>query len=268
MGTRLLNGRDFSELDAVNGTGIVISARASRRWFPAGDALGRCVHVGSDTAPCVEVIGVVEDMRKETVLAPEDDVLQVYIPLARATANMAQRLLLVRPVGTEIAALIEPVRRAVQGTAPNLPYVDVRPLTSLLEAEIRPWRLGATMFTAFGLVALLLTCVGIYGVVSYSAAQRTQEMGVRIALGARTGSLLSAVAREGMLLSLQGAAIGVAIALLLQRVVEPLLFEVSPLDPLVLAGVVLALVVIAALGSMVPAWRATRVDPVVALRSE
>jgi len=268
MGTRLLTGRDFSTLDAANGTGMVISARASRRWFPAGDALGRCVHVGSDTAPCVEVIGVVEDMRKETVLAPEDDVLQVYIPLARATASMAQRLLLVRPAGTDIAALIEPVRRAVQGAAPNLPYVEVRPLTDLLEAEIRPWRLGATMFTAFGLVALLLTCVGIYGVVSYSAAQRTREMGVRIALGARTGSLLSAVAREGMLLSLQGAAIGVAIALLLQRVVEPLLFEVSPLDPLVLAGVVLALVVIAALGSMVPAWRATRVDPVVALRSE
>jgi ABC-type antimicrobial peptide transport system permease subunit len=146
--------------------------------------------------------------------------------------------------------------------------VDVRPLTVLLEPEMRPWRMGAMMFTAFGLVALLLTCIGIYGVVSYTAAQRTHEMGVRIALGARTGNVLSAVAREGMQLAIQGAAIGVAVVLLLQKVVEPLLFEVSPLDPFVLAGVVLALVAIAALGSVVPAWRATRIDPVVALRNE
>ena len=268
MGTRVLNGRDFSAIDAASGTGIVITARAARRWFGNDNAVGRCVHVGSDTTPCLEVLGVVEDIRKETVLEPEDDVLQVFIPLARATASMAQRLLLVRPAGPDLGPLIEPVRRAVQGAAPNLPYVDVRPLRYLLESEIRPWRLGATMFTAFGLVALVLTCVGIYGVVSYTAAQRTQEMGVRIALGARTGNLLSAVAGEGMRLALQGAVLGIAITLVLQRLVAPLLFQVSPLDPLVLTGVVVALVTIAAAGSIVPAWRATRVDPVVALRNE
>ena len=268
MGTRVLRGRDFSALDAASGTGIVITARAARQWFGNDAAVGRCVHVGSDTTPCLEVLGVVEDIRKETLLEPEEDVLQVFIPLARATASMTQRLLLVRPAGADVAAMIEPLRRAVQGSVPNLPYVDVRPLRYLLESELRPWRLGATMFTAFGFVALFLTCVGIYGVVSYTAAQRTQEMGVRIALGARKGHLLSAVAGEGMRLALQGATLGVLITLGLQRLVAPLLFQVSPLDPLVLGGVVASLVTIAAVGSVVPAWRATRVDPMVALRND
>jgi predicted permease len=268
MGTRLLAGRDFTPVDDAAAPTIVISARAARRWWPDGDAVGRCVHLNADSLPCLQVIGIAEDVRKETVLEAEDDVLQVYVPLGRATTNMSQRILLVRAGTPDVASLMEPLRRAVQVAAVNLPYVDVRPMAQLLDDELRPWRLGASMFGAFGMIAALLTCLGIYGVVSYTAAQRTHEMGVRMALGARAPDVLLAVAGDGMHVSLRGAALGVVLALLLQGLVEPLLFGVSAFDPVVLGGVAGLLALVAALGSVVPAWRATRVDPVLALRSE
>ena len=244
-----------------------MSARAAQRWWSGENAVGKCVKLGADSAPCLRVIAVAEDVRKETVLEPED-VLQVYIPLERATASMNARVLLVRASIRDAETLIEPLRRAVQTAAPALPYADVRPMSLLLEGEIRPWRLGATMFGTFGLLAVLLTAVGLYGVVSYTVAQRTQEMGVRIALGAQSLDVVRLVMRDGLAVTVIGAAIGLVLALASGRLVDSLLFNVSPRDPLVLGGVIVLLLAVGALASLVPAWRAARTDPIVALRSE
>lgn len=268
MGTPILSGRDFSRQDSESGNAIVVSARAATSWWPSESALGQCVVVGPEDASCMQVIGVAQDMRKETVIEPEENVLQVYVPLSRATSGMSQRLLLVRGTGRAVTPLIGPVRSAVQGSVPDLPYVNVRPLAILLEREIRPWRLGASMFSTFGALALLLTCVGIYGVVAYTVTHRTHEFGVRVALGAQKRSILSRVAGEGVQIALIGAGAGVLVALAFTRLIEPLLFEVSPRDPMVVLGVVLIIVVAAVLGSLIPAWRAARVDPMVALRSD
>jgi ABC-type antimicrobial peptide transport system permease subunit len=132
--------------------------------------------------------------------------------------------------------------------------------------ELRPWRIGAALFGLFGALAAVLVAVGLYGVIAFSVAQRTRELGVRIALGARAAGVLALVLRQGVLLAAAGGAIGLVVALGAARLVEPLLFGVPARDPAVLAGVALALLAVAAAATLVPAWRATRVDPAVALR--
>lgn len=139
---------------------------------------------------------------------------------------------------------------------------------TLLDGEIRPWRLGTTMFAIFGVLSLVLTALGLYSVVAYEIAQRTHEFGIRIALGAKPKRILQMVIGEGLLIAVAGAACGVAIAMALARFIEPLLFHVSPRDPLTFALVSLVLIVISALASALPARRATRVDPVIALRAD
>ena len=138
----------------------------------------------------------------------------------------------------------------------------------LVDPEVRSWTLGATMFSAFGVLALVIAAVGLYSVVGYDVAQRTAELGVRAALGARTGDLLRLVVGQGARVTLVGVAVGLLAALVATRWIEPLLFDVSPRDPLVLGSVAATLLVIAALASLVPASRAARVDPAVALRAE
>jgi ABC-type antimicrobial peptide transport system permease subunit len=134
--------------------------------------------------------------------------------------------------------------------------------------QVRPWRLGASFFGAFGTLALLLAAVGLYGVISYMVTQRTHEMGVRVALGAQARDVARLVVREGVGVTAVGTVIGLAAALAGGRFVESLLYEVSPRDPLVLAVVAVTLLSIAVAATLVPAWRAMRVDPVVALRAE
>ena len=144
----------------------------------------------------------------------------------------------------------------------------VRVLADLYTNELRPWRLGAAMFGAFGALAVALAAVGLYGVISFSVAQRTREMGVRIALGARAERVLALVLRQGLALAAAGGAVGLVAALLASRWVEPLLFRVPARDPAVLAAVAITLGVVALAATLIPAWRATRVDPAVALRGE
>jgi ABC-type antimicrobial peptide transport system permease subunit len=151
---------------------------------------------------------------------------------------------------------------------PGASYVTVTPLSEIISHETESWTLGATMFLIFGTLALMLAAIGLYSVVAYSVAQRTPELGIRTALGAQFGDVIRLVLGEGMALGLIGIAIGVALALLGSRWVGPLLFNESPRDPVVFGGVALVLLGVAALASYIPALRATRVDPVVALRTE
>jgi putative ABC transport system permease protein len=147
-------------------------------------------------------------------------------------------------------------------------YVTVTPFGDILGRQTRSWTLGATMFTVFGVLALLVAAVGLYSVIAYNVAQRTHELGVRIALGAQSPDVVRLVVGEGVRVSLVGVAIGTLVALAAVRYVGPLLFSVSPRDPLVFGTVAGVLLVVAVAASVVPAWRASHVDPSVALRGE
>ena len=151
---------------------------------------------------------------------------------------------------------------------PTFGYIDVGTLQESLDPQLRPWRLGATMFGVFGALALLVAAVGLYSVMSYSAAQRSHEMGVRIALGAKAADIRRLILRAGIWTAGTGVAIGAVLALAGGRYVEALLFETSARNGGVFAVVAASLMLVAVVASLVPAWRATRVDPVVALRAE
>jgi ABC-type antimicrobial peptide transport system permease subunit len=177
-------------------------------------------------------------------------------------------MLIVRPSAVDPGELVEPLRRAMQTVMPGVPYANVRPMRASLDEEMRPWRLGATMFAVFGLIALVLSSLGLYSVVAYTVAQRMHEMGVRVALGAQVGDIRRLVLTQGLRVAAVGVAGGTIIALTTGRFVAPMLFQTSPRDPVVFGVVIALLLAVATLASLVPARRAVRADPLVALRSE
>jgi hypothetical protein len=268
MGTRIVRGRTFSDADEIAPVrSVIINETFARLAWPGEDALGKCVKLGTDTMPCAMVVGIAENSRRQDWI--EDENLQIYQPLPRdTTRGMGARLLVVRPVGGDPMQLIPALRRAIQQTAPNLPYAEIRPLENLYAGELRPWRLGATMFGIFGALAIVLAAVGLYGVVSLTVTQRTRELGVRIALGARRADVVRLVMRQGLLVVAIGTTLGITAALAASPLIEPLLFRVPPREPGVYAAVALLLIAVAVVASVVPSWRATRVDPAISLRAE
>jgi ABC-type antimicrobial peptide transport system permease subunit len=189
----------------------------------------------------------------------------VYLSMAQMPANDSR--LFVR-TGGEAATNAEAVRRSLQEIVPGFAYVRVRTLDGIVAPEMRSWRLGATMFTIFGGLALVVAAIGLYSVVAYDVSQRIPELGVRVALGASTAMVLRLVVAEGVQVVAAGLVIGVSVALLLAGRVAPLLYEVSAKDPVTYAGVVAVLLVVAVVASLKPALRAARVDPNLALRSD
>jgi ABC-type antimicrobial peptide transport system permease subunit len=265
MGTRILRGRALRESDVRGGAlAMVISEAMGKVLWPGQEALGQCVRIGGDTMPCTTVVGIAENIKAQK-LADDSRYFFYYIPAAQFASD--QGGLAVRTAGSP-AAMKETVRRRLQTLMPGVSYVTVTPLSDVLDSQTQSWRLGATMFTVFGVLALVLAAIGLYSVIAYNVAQRTQEMGVRVALGANVVQIVRLVLGEGLRLSLVGVGLGGVIALVVSKWVAPLLFQVSPRDPLVFGGVALTLVAVAALASFVPARRAARVDPMQALRAE
>jgi putative ABC transport system permease protein len=192
-----------------------------------------------------------------------------YVPLDQAQRlGLSQSRMLFLKTRRDPAGQIPEVRRAFLSLGANLPLPQVRTFQSQMASEIQPWRLGASMFGVFGVLALLVAAIGLYSVMSYAVVQRTREFGIRSALGASSPQIVRAVMRDGLGLVVIGIAGGAAVALLLGRLLEPLLYQTSPRDPLVLAGVIGTLLVASVAAVLLPARRATRVDPVVALRAD
>jgi predicted permease len=267
MGIRFVRGRPFTDAEEQSGARVVVvNETLARAAWPNDNPIGKCIRVGADTAPCSDVVGVIENTRRQDWI--EDDIYHVHLPLSRATANMRQRVLVVRPSGRNPARMIEPVRRAMQTTAPNLAFASVTPLTARFASELRPWRLGAAMFSAFGALAVILAALGVYAVVSFSVSQRIHEIGVRMALGAQRWNVVRLVTRQGVTLAGVGAALGIFAAGVSARIVAPLLFQVSPRDPLVFGAAATTLMLVAVAATLFPARRAAGVSPIVALRSE
>jgi predicted permease len=264
MGSRLLRGRGIGTQDVAGaGRVMVVSEAMAKVLWPAADAIGQCVRVGADTAPCTEVVGVAENIRSQRL--SEGAGFFYYLPATQFNPEMGGLFVRTAERG---AASPETVRRRLQPLMPGTAYVTVTPLSDVLGRETASWRLGATLFTAFGALALVLAAVGLYSVIAYSVAQRTHELGVRVALGAEVRDLVRLVLRQGVGLALVGVVLGGAIAWVVGRWVKPLLFDVSPHDPLVFSGVAAVLLGVAALASLIPARRAGRVDPIQALRAE
>jgi len=267
MGTPIVRGRGFTEADARSTPRVaVVSETFARRVWPRHDAIGKCMLVGSDTAPCSTVVGIAADARRQS-LTDDAPVMQYYVPLDQEQTNEGPRMLFVRTRGDPRAALAA-VRRETQAVSADLPYPTMRYLADLVEPEVRPWKLGATLFSVFGGVALVLAALGLYSVVAYSVAQRAHEMAVRVALGARGTDLARLVVSETLRVVGFGLAIGLLAALVAARWVEPLLFRVSPRDPAVLGAVTGTLLLVGVLASLAPARRAARVSPAEVLKAE
>ena len=264
MGTHILRGRGIDAHDVTGAPGaVVVSASMAKRLWPNEDAIGKCIRINADTVPCTYVVGVAEDI-KNTRLSDEPG---LYYYLSANQFHNEQSGLLVRTRGdaTEHA---EMVRRALQKLMPGASYLTVRPFSDVVGSQMRSWSLGATMFVVFGSLALVLAAIGLYGVIAYNVVQRSHEMGVRVALGARARDVVWLVVRQGALVGAVGIVTGSAIAMLGARWIEPLLFDESAHDPLVYAIVAVTMLAVAVAASFVPARRAARADPNAALRSE
>jgi predicted permease len=269
VGTRMLSGRSFTEADARPGAApVVVISESMGRWlWPGQSAVGRCVRIGDKKEPCSDVIGVAETAHRGGIVQ-EEEAMHIYRPLIPDKSDARARVMVVRPSGNDPDAVIEPVRRLMQTVVPGVPFAHVQRMQSVLDAEMRPWQLGATMFGAFGLIALVLSSLGLYSMVAYTVAQRMHEMGVRVALGARDRDIGALVLAQGLRVAAVGVAVGTTVALLTGKLVAPMLYRTSPRDPTVFIVVIALLLAVATLASLVPARRATRADPLVALKAE
>jgi putative ABC transport system permease protein len=264
MRVPVLRGRTFTAQEARDGSPVVlVDENLARRFWPGGEAVGK--HIKYDSATPHEIVGVVgnvKDFGREA-----EGRIRIYTPLGRM--NLARgTTLAVRAEGGPAAGLFPAVAREVRGMDRDLPVAGSQTLEEIFARAAAPRRFNATLVGLLAGLALLLAGVGIYGVVSYTVAQRTREFGVRVALGAQRGDVMRLVVGRGLRLILPGVAAGLLAALALTRVMSSLLYGVSAADPLTYALVALLLAAVALLACYVPARRATKVDPVVALRYE
>jgi predicted permease len=265
LGIPLVAGRDFTDADRMGAQRVVIvNESMAKHYWPNGDAIGRRIQQGpNDSLPRL-VVGIAKDTRHENMTSPTEPFF--FLPLGQSySATMS---LVMRSSGRDAAALTADLRREVKALDNALPIHRIRTMTEMRGQSLEMQRTVASMLGAFGALALFLASVGVFGVMSYLVSQRTRELGVRIALGARPASVLSLVVSQGVRMAMIGVGVGLVLALGATRLLSGMLYGVSPTDPVVFGGVALLLTAAAALASWVPARRATRVDPVVALRAE
>ena len=265
MGTRILRGRPLGAEDRFGAPNVaVVSESMARALWPGQDALGKCFRLRADTAPCTTVIGVAEDMVQRDLAGSQR--FHYYLSADQFTRTWGNGLVLRMRGDPAVAA--EPVRRALMRVVPPPSYVIVQPLADIVASAQRSWRLGATMFAAFGVLALVVAAVGLYGMIGFNVAQRMHEMGVRIALGAPSVRVVALVVRQTIAVALAGGALGVLVAYGSGHWIQPLLFHQSATSPAIYVTVSATMCVVALAASLVPAWRAARADPIVALRAE
>ena len=265
MGTRIVRGRGIEPNDDARSRPVMVvdQSMAAVLW-PGRDPIGQCVRIWSATAPCTYVIGVAEDVHTHTLGSEAGNYLY-YRSIAQLSPDDVG--LFVR-AGGDAARSVEPLRRRLQRELPGAAYVVVERLSDVIGSETRTWRVGATVFTALGALAVVLAAIGLYSVIAYGVAQRTHELGVRLALGAARWSVVRLVVVDGVRFTLLGIAAGCAIAWSASGWIAPLLFGEHPRDPLVYGAVTATLFGVAMLASAVPAFRAASVDPKRALLSE
>ena len=266
MGIPLLRGRLFNDSDSSSSAPVaLISEALAKHYFPNEDSLGRHLLFGFPANGIVsrEIVGIVGDIHD--VSLGEEPGPMLYVPFAQAPLYGGE---VVVKSTLSASAVVGAIRGVTHGIDKNLPVTDIAQLPNTLNASVAQPRFRTLLLGLFGAIALILAAVGIFGVISYSVSRRTRELGIRMALGAQPGSVLSMILRETLALTLIGIAVGIPCAVATTRLFTHLLFKVTPYDPVTLALVPFVLIAVGVLASYVPARRATRVDPMVALRCE
>ena len=278
LGIKILHGRPFLPSDQFGAPPVaIVNETLARDVWHDQNPLGKClVH---STKECHTVVGVVPDQIKSLaaghtmsrmLAGPSYNTADAYFPMEQEVSKYLDSpatALLIRTFGDASNATHD-ISAALAGLAPGGRYVSVHPLSEMIDPQIRPFRLGASMFTLFGALALLLSAVGIYGVLAFLVRQRTSEIGIRMALGALPRDVLKLVIWQGMKFAALGLIIGIAAALSLTRLVRSVLFEVRPTDVTSYITACAILTTVALLACLLPAWRAARVDPATSLRHE
>jgi putative ABC transport system permease protein len=264
MGIRVLKGRAFDERDTAGSTPvIIINESLAREIFPGEEPLGKRIRSWRDENVLREIVGVTQDVR----YFGRDDELRGLVYVPHAQDSWRSMVLAVR-TASDPAGFAGVIRNAISSFDKDLAVSRVQTMTQVLDDSVAGPRFNMMLLAVFAGVAMVLAAVGIYGILSYAVAQRTHEIGVRMALGARATDVLRLVVAQGLKLTLVGVAIGLGAAFAVTRVMESLLYEVSATDPLTFMAIALLLVGVALVASFIPARRATRVDPMVALRYE
>jgi ABC-type lipoprotein release transport system permease subunit len=240
----------------------------ARLLWPSDNPLGKCVKMSDATAPCRTIVGVAHDTQRDVGTMRGTRRMQFYIPLSQTpmVPPAFSRTIMVR--AAEPLMTVASIREVLFQLQPGLRFIQTRTFEQVYTPSFQSWKTGATLFTAFGGLALLVAAVGLYSLLSYGVAQRTREIGVRMALGARPTSVVHLVLQQGLVLVLAGVAVGLAVAFFAARATAALLFKTEPTEPGIYLAVAAVLLCIAVVAGTVPAWRATRVSPMTALRSE
>jgi len=269
MGIPIIKGRDFEQRDDHKSTPVIIVTESlARQYFPGEDAIGKRIKPGistydDDKSVMREIVGVVADVRNRAL--DTEPRPAYYMPQSQVPFN--QVIVVVKTSG-DPHALISSVNREVAAMDQELPVFGIKTMEEYIAASVAAPRFNTTLLSIFAAVALVLTIIGLYGVMSYSVAQRTNEIGIRMALGAQTRDVLRLIVKQGITLVAIGLGLGMIGALALTRLLAALLFGVTPKDPMTFISIAALLSVVAMLACYIPAWRATRVDPLEALRCE
>ena len=267
MGVRLVRGRFFNDRDVKGAPQvIIINDSVARRFFPGQDPIGRTIKLGTEAADQFQVVGQVPDTMDVSLQGQSQ--LQIYSPLLQDSSISQNFLNILVRSSAEPSVAVASLRSAVAAVDKDQPLTKVQSMTHAISESVAQPRFRTWLLSAFAFTGLALTVIGIYGVISYSVGQRTQEMGIRMALGAPQASVLRLILRQGVVLALTGVACGLIGSFLLMRLLASQLYQIKPSDPLTLAGAAGLMVIVALAGSYIPARRATKVDPMIALRYE
>jgi putative ABC transport system permease protein len=266
MGIPLLEGRAFGAADRPGAPpAIIINQTMARRFWPGGGAIGRRIKWGGWGDEWLTVVGIAADVKVSSFEAETNPA--VYMPLFQIPRARSDVMYVVRTSG-DPTRIVAAVRRELRAVDPSLPVFNIRTMNQVMAESVAQRRFSTLLLTVFAAVALLLAALGLYSVMSCTVAQRTHEIGIRVALGAQSGDVMKLVLGQGMMLTLAGVAIGLVAALAVTRLMERLLYGVSASDPLTFAAVSVLLVAVAMLACWLPTRRATRVNPLIALRHD
>jgi putative ABC transport system permease protein len=264
IGVPIVEGRAFSDSDRPETPRVaVVNETFARRYWPGESAIGRTFHTRGPEGPQFEIVGVSADHKVLTLSEPPTP----FLHIARNQRPSSYAAIIARTRG-DAAALLREMRRELLAIEPNLVFVENQTMEAEVDATLFPMRVGAWLVSGVGMVAMLLAAIGLYGMIAYAVARRTREIGIRVALGARPGAVLALVLRQGLLVAVAGLVVGCLLAAVAARAIAGALYGVSSCDPVSWLTAAAVLLVVSALANLVPAWRAVRVDPSVALRTD